>query len=155
MRVAVGAVLIAVAVGYPMQRHYLKERYSDPTFTVAGLDAAFRWARDVEDARIATTSTRQYPLFGTDLSNRVAYLGVHGPHGGFEGIRSCPAWRRALSAGDYDYVLTTFDRIEPGNPTYPPEASWTEGPWAEVVLRKPPTVVFRLTAPLDPSACPG
>jgi len=155
VRVAVGAVLIAVAVGYPMQRHYLKERYSDPTFTVAGLDAAFRWARDVEDARIATTSTRQYPLFGTDLSNRVAYLGVHGPHGGFEGIRSCPAWRRALSAGDYDYVLTTFDRIEPGNPTYPPEASWTEGPWAEVVLRKPPTVVFRLTAPLDPSACPG
>ena len=27
-------------------------------------------------ARIATTSTRQYPLFGTDLSNRVEFVGV-------------------------------------------------------------------------------
>jgi hypothetical protein len=147
-------VLAAVVVGYPVQRHYLKERYAEPTFTVAGLDAAFKWARDLEDSRIATTSTRQYPLFGTDLSNRVAYLGVHKPHGGFEEIQSCPAWRNALSSGHYDYVVTTFDRIEPGNPTYPPQAIWTEGPGAEPILKKPPTVVFKLTGPLDPSACP-
>jgi hypothetical protein len=148
-----GVVLVAIVVGYPVQRHYLKERYSAPTFTVAGLDAAFKWARNVEDARIATTSTRQYPLFGTDLSNHVAYLGVHKPHGGFEEIQSCPAWREALNSGDYDYVVTTFDRIEPGNPTYPRQTTWTEGPGAEVVLKKPPTVVFKLTTPLDPSAC--
>ncbi len=51
-------------------------------------------------------------------------------------------------------MVASFDRIEPGNPTYPPQAAWTEGPGAEVVLRKPPTVVFKLTGPLDPATCP-
>jgi hypothetical protein len=88
---AAGAALaLAVAVGYPIQRHYLENRYAHPTFTVPGLDAAFAWARDVSGARIATTSTRQYPLFGTDLSNRVSYLGTEQPHGGFEPPTTCP-----------------------------------------------------------------
>jgi hypothetical protein len=150
---AAATVLTAVVVGYPIQRHYLKERYAAPTFTTPGLDAAFKWARGIEDSRIATTSTRQYPLFGTDLSNHVAYLGAHRPHGGFEEITTCPAWREALNAGNYDYVVTTFDRIEPGNPTYPPQTAWTEAPGAEPILKKPPTVIFKLNAPLDPSTC--
>ena len=58
-----------VAVGYPVQRHYLEHRYADPTFTTPGLNAAFEWAQGITDARIATTSTRQYPLYGRDLSN--------------------------------------------------------------------------------------
>ncbi len=83
----VAGLLVAIAVGYPVQRHYLQSRYKDPTFTSApGLNAAFAWARDVSGARIATTSTRQYPLFGTDLSNRVQYLGIEQPHGGFEAV---------------------------------------------------------------------
>jgi hypothetical protein len=152
--IVAGAVLIAVAVGYPVQRRYLHDRYRDPSFTTPGLDAAFAWARDVDDARIATTSTRQYPLFGTDLSNRVAYLGVHRPHGGFEEAKSCPELRRLVDEGDYDYVVASRDRIEPGKPAFPPQAKWLEGPDAEVVLRRQPTVVFRITGPLDPEACP-
>lgn len=147
-------VLLVAAVGYPVQRHYLKSRYADPSFTTPGLDAAFAWARDVSGARIATTSTRQYPLFGTDLSNRVQYIGTERPHGGFEPPETCPQWRRLLNAGDYDYVVTTRDRIEPGRTPYPDTARWTEAPNAKVVLRKPPTVVFQLRGPLDPSACP-
>ena len=50
-------------------------------------------------------------------------------------------------------VVTTRDRIEPGKPPYPPEAAWTEGPEARVILRKPPTVVFALKGRLDSSAC--
>jgi hypothetical protein len=152
--VVAGVVLVAVAVGYPIQRHYLKDRYADPTFTNPGLDAAFKWATGVSDARIATTSTRQYPLFGTDLSNRVQFVGVERPHGGFEAPTSCRQWRRLLDQGRYDYVVTSRDRVEPGKPPYPPEAAWTEGPWAKVILRKPPTVVFQLNGSLDPSACP-
>jgi hypothetical protein len=149
-------LLVAVAVvGYPIQRHYLENRYANPTFTTPGLDAAFKWARGIGDSRIATTSTRQYPLFGTDLSNHVDYLGIHRPHGGFEEIETCRAWRRALDAGDYDYAVTTFDRLEPGNPPFPPQAAWTEAPGTEIVLRQSPTVVFRITAPLDPSTCPS
>ena len=66
-------------VGYPVQRHYLESRYADPTFTTPGLNAAFAWSDGVSDARIATTSTRQYPLFGTDLSNQVQFIGTRPP----------------------------------------------------------------------------
>jgi hypothetical protein len=147
------ALLLAIGVGYPVQRHYLESRYKDPTFTAPGLNAAFAWARDVSDARIATTSTRQYPLFGTDLSNHVQYLGTEQPHGGFEPPTSCQEYLQLLSEGDYDYVIATRDRAEPGKPPYPPQARWTEDAGARPILRKPPTVVFELTENLDPSVC--
>jgi hypothetical protein len=147
-------VLVAVVVGYPVERHYLHDRYRDPSFTTPGLDAAFAWADDLSDARIATTSTRQYPLFGTDLSNRVAYVGVDRPHGGFEEAQNCAQFRRLINEGDYDYVVATRDRIEAGKSAYPEQAKWTAGPNAEVVLKKKPTVVFRIKGELDPKTCP-
>jgi hypothetical protein len=146
-------LLLVIAMGYPVQRHYLKSRYKDPTFTAPGLNAAFAWSRDVSDARIATTSTRQYPLFGTDLSNEVQYLGIHRPHGGFEAPTTCRQYLQLLSEGDYDYVVATRDRLEPGKPPYPPLAGWLEQARAKTVLEKPPTVVFKLSGPLSPSAC--
>src|SRR4051812_6805621 len=149
-----GAVLVlAIAVGYPVQRHYLADRYRAPTFTAPGLNAAFAWARDVSDARIATTRTRQYPLFGTDLSNHVRYLGIEQPHGGFEPPSTCQAYLQLLKEGDYDYVVSTRDRVEPGKPSYPPQAAWTKAAGAKTILKKPPTVVFELTNPVHPSAC--
>ncbi|HET7454440.1 MAG TPA: hypothetical protein VFJ76_02870 [Solirubrobacterales bacterium] len=151
---AVGALLVfVIAVGYPVQRHYLADRYKEPTFTAPGLNAAFAWSRDVSGARIATTSTRQYPLFGTDLSNHVQYLGVHRPHGGFEAPTTCRQYLQLLGEGDYDYVVATKDRLEPGKPQYPPLARWLDHAGAKVILRKPPTVVFRLPAHLGPEAC--
>jgi hypothetical protein len=145
--------LLAVAVGYPVQRHYLQNRYSDPSFTTPGLNAAFKWSREIGDARIATTSTRQYPLYGTDLSNHVDYIGIERPHGGFVAPSTCRAWRRLLNAGDYDYVVASRDRVERGKPAYPPTARWTAGPNSKVVLRVPPTIVYQLKDQLDPSAC--
>jgi hypothetical protein len=149
----VALVTLAVAIGYPIQRHYLRDRYANPTFAAPGLNAAFKWAITISNARIATTSTRQYPLYGSDLSNHVQYIGVKTPRGGYIAPTSCRAWRRLLNAGDYDYVITTRDRIEPGKPPYPATAAWTAGPWATVILRQPPTVVYKLKGPLDPSAC--
>ena len=145
--------LLVVAVGYPVQRHYLEARYEDPTFTAPGLNAAFAWSRDVSGARIATTSTRQYPLFGTDLSNQVQYLGTEQPHGGFEAPASCDEYLRLLREGNYDYVIATRDRVEPGKPAYPPSVKWTEKAGAKVLLRQPPTVVFELSQLPDPAAC--
>lgn len=149
----VGMALAVVAVGYPVQRHYLEHRYADPGFTTPGLNAAFAWAQGITDARIATTSTRQYPLFGRDLSNDVTYIGEERPHGGFTAPTSCRSWRRLLNEGNYDYVVTSRDRIEPGKPTYPETAHWTQAPGATVVLREPPTVIYKLGIPLDLSAC--
>ncbi|MCW2987302.1 MAG: hypothetical protein JWM24_240 [Solirubrobacterales bacterium] len=148
------ALLFAVVIGYPVQRHYLQSRYSDPTFTTPGLNAAFAWAEGVSDAHIATTSTRQYPLFGTDLSNHVDFIGIERPHGGFEAPTTCRTWREELNKGHYDYAVTTYDRLEPGQPPYPPQARWTESTQAKPILRKPPTVVFQLNGQLDPSTCP-
>jgi len=150
-----GALLLAVAIGYPVQRHYLQSRYKAPTFTTPGLNAAFAWSQDITDARIATTSTRQYPLFGTDLSNHVQYLGSEQPHGGFKAPANCHQYLQLLEEGDYDYVVATRDRVEPGKPPYPPTAKWTEAAGGKPLLRTPPTVVFKLNAPLRPSACRG
>ncbi len=153
-RVALGVgVLIVVVVGYLVQRHYLENRYADPSFTTPGLNAAFEWAQGITDSRIATTSTRQYPLYGRNLSNEVDYIGEEQPHGGFTAPSTCQAWRRLLNAGHYDYVITSRDRIEPGKPVYPATARWTRAPGTAVVLRRPPTIVFKLSAPLNPSAC--
>jgi hypothetical protein len=151
--VAVVVLVAAIAIGYPIQRQYLEHRYADPSFTTPGLNAAFAWAQGITNARIATTSTRQYPLYGRDLSNEVTYIGTEQPHGGFTATTTCPQWRHLLNEGDYDYVVTSRDRIEPGKPTYPATAHWTQAPGATVVLREPPTMVFKLRAPLDPSAC--
>jgi hypothetical protein len=147
------ALVLAVAVGYPVQRHYLESRYADPSFTAPGLNAAFAWARDISDARIATTSTRQYPLYGTDLSNQVQYLGTEQPHGGFESPATCEQYLQLLSDGNYDYAIATRDRTEPGKPPYPPSAKWTEDAGAKPILKEPPSVVFELPEDLDPSAC--
>ncbi|HEX5527396.1 MAG TPA: hypothetical protein VFX44_09430 [Solirubrobacterales bacterium] len=150
---ALVVLLAIVVIGYPIQRHYLQSRYKDPTFTTPGLNAAFAWSRAVSDARIATTSTRQYPLYGTDLSNHVQYLGIERPHGGFEAPQTCRQYLQLLSEGHYDYVIATRDRLEPGKPPYPPSAKWTGAAGARVILRKPPTVVFKLPDKLRPSAC--
>jgi hypothetical protein len=151
----VAVAVMAIAFGYREQRGYLEHRYADPGFTTQGLDAAFEWASSISGARIATTSTRQYPLYGTDLSNHVQFVGEERPHGGFVAPSACRAWRRLLNRGGYDYVVASRDRVESGKPPYPPTARWTEGPGATVVLRKPPTVVFKLTGSLAPSACAG
>jgi hypothetical protein len=144
---------VAIALGYPVQRHYLEHRYASPSFITPGLNAAFGWSQGIEDSKIATTSTRQYPLYGRDLSNRVTYIGEERPHGGFTAPKTCRQWRQLLNEGDYDYVVTSKDRIEPGKPVYSATSRWTEAPGATVVLRKPPTVVYELRIPLDPSAC--
>jgi hypothetical protein len=147
------ALVLAIGVGYPVQRHYLEDGYKDPTFTAPGLNAAFAWARDVSHARIATTSTRQYPFFGTDLSNQIQYLGTDQPHGGFKAPTTCQKYLKLLSEGDYDYVVATRDRTEPGKPPYPLTAKWTEDAGAQAILKKPPTVVFELPEQIRPSAC--
>lgn len=153
--VAIVAVLVAtVGAGYAVQRRYLENRYADPGFTAPGLNAAFEWARDVSGSRIATTSTRQYPFFGTDLSNRVAYVGRRRPHGGFVPIANCRAWITALNQGNYDYVVASRDRIQSEETPYPPQAAWTANAGAELILRKPPTAIFDVSGQLSPRRCP-
>jgi len=156
--------LLVAAIGYPLQRDYLRDRFGneDPETSIPGmhLDSAYRWARDVSDARIGLAGTTagflQYGFYGTDLSNRVRYLGVEGPHGAFNAIPTCAELRAAVNAADLDYLVTApfLNFIEPGQPIASPEARWLRGERAvRPIDRSGPVSVWRVRGRLDPSAC--
>jgi hypothetical protein len=162
---AVAAVLAAfIVAGYGWQRHYVRGRYQfNPGVTY--LAGVWDWFRTVRDARVGIVGTAGgfagYPLFGPDLSNRVAYIGQRGPHGSFTPIRTCRAWRAAVNAGRFRYVVTTPDR-NPWRPKplgFSPEDGWTRGdPAAKLVYHRTatrrPISIYRLTGALNPAACP-
>jgi hypothetical protein len=153
---SLGVALIALGAGYAAQRTYLDGRYA----SAAGgndEDAALMWARDVSDAKIGTVIARQYPLYGTDLSNRVEFVGERGPDGTFEPIDTCSEWRQALNEGNYDYVVTGFREpteelgTRPGQPR---QVRWTRGdPAAREIVHEGDVSVFRLDGELDPATC--
>ncbi|HWF52776.1 MAG TPA: hypothetical protein VG294_19180 [Solirubrobacteraceae bacterium] len=161
-----GVLLAALTLaGYAGQRHYLRGRY---TFQpgVSSLSRLWAWARDVRHARIGLVGTFggffAYPLLGLDDSNRVNYLARHGAHGSFTPILTCRAWRAAVNAGRYRYLVTTPAR-DPWHPRgleYSPEGRWTASDRAaRVVFRQAahgqPISVFELTGPLTPGTCPA
>ncbi|HEU4735781.1 MAG TPA: hypothetical protein VFS48_01985 [Solirubrobacterales bacterium] len=157
----VALVLLVLAIGYPLQRDYLRDRFG-PASEVPGLrlDSAYRWARDKTDSRIGLAGTTAgflgYGFFGTDLSNRVLYLGEKGPHGAFNAIPSCQAFRTAVNAADLDYLVTSpfLNFIHTGEPVLSPEARWLRGdPAAVPIKRDGPTTVWKLNGELDASAC--
>jgi hypothetical protein len=156
--------LAIVAIGYPVQRHYLEQRFRNevPAESIPGmhLDSAYRWARDIEDARIGLVGTSAgfagYGFYGTDLSNEVRYLGVEGPQGAFNAIRNCAAFRAAVNAANLDYLVTApfLNFIHPDQPIPSPEARWLPGERAVVpILRSGPVTVWRVRGRLDPAVC--
>jgi len=156
--------LIVVAIGYPLQRHYLDQRFANEVASesIPGmhLDSAYRWARGVEDARIGLVGTSagfaQYGFYGPDLSNRVAYLGVTGPHGAFNAIPTCAGFRAAVNAADLDYLVTApfLNFLHPDRPIASPEARWLRGEAAVgPILRSGAVTVWKVRGELDPAGC--
>jgi hypothetical protein len=157
-----GALAVTLlAIGYPLQRHYLRDRFG-PGSEIPGmhLEAAYRWARGESDAGIGIVGTTagflQYGLYGTDLSNRVVYLGEKGPHGAFNAIPTCTRFRAAVNAADLEYLVTApfLNFIHTDEPISSPEARWLRhDPAAKPFIRSGPVTVWKLTGRLDPSAC--
>lgn len=156
--------VVLVAIGYPVQRHYLDERFrnevADESIPGMHLDSAYRWARNTADTRIGLAGTSagfaQYGFYGTDLSNRVVYLGEEGPHGAFNAIPTCRGFRTAVNAADLEYLVTApfLNFLHPSQPISSPEARWLRGEAAVApILRSGPVTVWRLRAELDPAAC--
>jgi hypothetical protein len=163
---AVGVLLVAaVAIGYPLQRHYLGNRFANTGSKeeqIPGMDLnkAYRWARGVDHARIGLVGTTAgfagYGFYGNDLTNHVTYLGEEGPHGAFNAIQTCAAFRAAVNAADLDYLVTApfLNFLHPGSPIPSPEARWLRGEKAaRPLLREGKVTVWKLHGPLDPSAC--
>jgi hypothetical protein len=163
---ALAALAIAlVAIGYPLQRHYLEGRFAndgprDTQIPGMNLDAAYRWARGIEGARIglagSTAGFAGYGFYGPDLSNRVVYLGEKGPHGAFNAIPTCRGFREAVNAADLDYLVTSpfLNFLHPSDPIASPEARWLRGEEAvRPLLHEGPVTVWKVSGELDPAAC--
>jgi hypothetical protein len=160
-----GLVACLFAIGYPVQRHYLDNRFAndgaaDKRIPGMSLDSAYRWARDIEGARIGLAGTTAgfagYGFYGTDLTNRVSYLGEEGPHGAFNAIPTCAGFRAAVNDADLDYLVTApfLNFLHPGDPIPSPEARWLRGEVAvRPLLRSGPVTVWRVRGELDPDGC--
>ncbi|HEY2333600.1 MAG TPA: hypothetical protein VGH58_01150 [Solirubrobacterales bacterium] len=153
--------LLIIAIGYPLQRHYLRDRFG-PQSEIPGLhlDAAYNWARDKSDERIGLAGTTagflQYGFYGTDLSNRVIYLGERGPHGAYNAIPTCAGFRTAVNEADLDYLVTSpfLNFIHTGNPIPSPEAAWLrDDPAIKPIKKSGPVAVWKLEGKLNPKAC--
>jgi hypothetical protein len=160
----VALALAVVAIGYPVQRHYLQERFRNDVASESipgmGLDSAYRWVGNIDHARIGLAGTTadfaQYGFFGADLSNEVRVLGVEGPHGAFNAIPTCAGFRAAVNAADLDYLVTSpfLNFIHPGSPIPSPEARWLRGePAVSPLLRSGAVTVWKVRGRLDPAAC--
>ncbi|HEX9967046.1 MAG TPA: hypothetical protein VGB06_03775 [Solirubrobacterales bacterium] len=156
--------LLLAAIGYPVQRSYLEDRFAnaDPGTAIPGmkLDSAYRLARGVEDARIGLAGTTAgflgYGFYGTDLSNEVAYLGEKGPHGAFNAIPACRGFRAAVNEADLDYLVTApfLNFIETDQPIRSPEAGWLRGERAvRPIQRSGQVTVWRVRGRLSAAAC--
>jgi hypothetical protein len=162
--VAVFAVFL-VAIGYPLQRHYLEHRFANEgsgqeQIPGMGLDSAYRWARNLHDARIGLVGTTAgfagYGFYGTDLSNHVQYLGEEGPHGAFNAIPTCAGFRAAVNEADLDYLVTApfLNFLHPSEPIPSPEHRWLLGESSvRPVIRSGPVTVWRVEGELDPRGC--
>jgi predicted membrane channel-forming protein YqfA (hemolysin III family) len=153
----------AVALGYPVQRHYLNHRFANLTAATSvpgmDLDDPYRWARGIEDSRIGLAGTTAgfagYGFYGPDLSNKVIYLGEEGPHGAFNAIPTCEGFREAVNAAELDYLVTSpfLNFIHPGKPVPSPEARWLKGAGgAKPYFNEGPVTVWKVTGPLQ-TAC--
>jgi predicted membrane channel-forming protein YqfA (hemolysin III family) len=154
------AVLI-LALGYPLQRHYLRDRFALGS-EIPGMDleAAYAWARDKSDARIGIVGTTagflQYGFYGTDLSNDVFYLGEKGSHGAFNAIPTCSAFRAAVNEADLEYLVTApfLNFLSPSKPIASLEARWLhDDPAATPIIRSGPVTVWKLHGKLAPTSC--
>lgn len=162
---AAALALVLVAIGYPLQRHYLEQRFAndgprEEQIPGMGLDSAYRWARGLHDARIGLVGTTagfaSYGFYGPDLSNHVQYLGEEGPHGAFNAIPTCAGFRTAVNAADLDYLVTApfLNFLHPSQPIPSPEQRWLRGERAvHPVVRSGPVTVWKLNGQLDPGGC--
>lgn len=160
---AAAAALIVVVVGYPLQRHYLSRRYAFQP-GVSSLSGTWAVFRGIRNSRVGVVGTFggffNYPYFGLDVSNRVDYVGARGPHGSFTPITSCPAWRRAVNAGHFRYLVTTpaRDVWHPRPLHYSPESDWTASdPAARLIYSHRATgqriAIFALDGRLNSATC--
>jgi hypothetical protein len=160
------AMLVIVALAYPSQRDYARDRYL-PSSAPAADNPGFRdtpqwrriqaWAQSVHDARIGVVGPPgafgQYLLYDWKLTNRVRYMGEPGPNGAYRPVDSCPSWRRAINRDRLGFVVVTPPSAF-GAASTPQESLWMRGDRnAKRILDASPAAVYRINGALDAAAC--
>jgi hypothetical protein len=150
IRMALGAAGVCALVlggAWGAPRYYLS-RYAS-----SSIPAEWQWARGVHEQRIAVQGySLQYPLYGSDLSNYVQFIGDRGHYGEIHVVQSCFEQRRLLHDGGYRYIV--IGNEYPQN-TPRPDTAWTQSAsGAEMILKTPTAMVFRLDAArMSPVGC--
>jgi hypothetical protein len=145
-----GLLVLVLAGGFVVQRHYFARRYLTGNKTEPALGAIYGWAQHIAHARIALYGTvQQYPLYGARDTNDVDYLGTRTSDGGYRPITSCQAWRSTINRGHYRYLVLT------PAPTAQIPPSWTQADPAAHPILTPATnaAVYEISGPLDPTSC--
>ena len=129
----VAVALLAVLGGRHEQQAYARGRYVAATFSDPVAPAAAR-LRHVHGARIAVVGLAEnYPLYGSDLSNRVRYP-ARRDAARFLSYSTCGGWLLALENGHFDYVVTAREGTADS-----PAAAWTRRyPGARELLASAP-----------------
>jgi hypothetical protein len=156
----------AIALGYPVERHYLNHRFANVSAETSipgmGLDKAYAWSRGVRDSRIGLAGTTAgfagYGFYGPDISNHVVYLGEQGPHGAYDALPTCEAFRAAVNDAELDYLVTSpfLNFIHSSKPIASPEARWLRGSGGvKPLFREGEVTVWEVTGPLKPNCDPS
>jgi hypothetical protein len=167
--VGAGLVLMAVVLGRAQEVQYAEHHYTKSTLFLqeGGPQKAYDFARRQHDKRIGIVGSSeiifgQFGFYGADLSNRVKYIGVPGPHGTYRLATTCSQFRRQINAGDYDYlIMSQYTQDSPEAEYWYPIYAWVKNdPALKLVVAEPeivpqPDYVFKVEGKLDPAGCAG
>jgi hypothetical protein len=172
--VAAGAavLLLAAMLGRAQEVQFEEHAYTDGELYLqeGGPEEGFDWAHDQHDKRIGIAGSgelffAQYGFYGSDLSNRVQYIGQPGPEGEYRVPSSCAQFRRLIDDGDYDYLVVSVygtDEAEggPDDQEHFPLRGWVKSdPALEEILSEnvepQPYTLYRVRGPLHPEQCAG
>jgi len=162
-------LLLAVVLGRAQQVQYVDHHYTKTTLFLqeGGPQKAYAFARRQHDKRIAIAGSSemifgQYGYYGADASNFVQYIGVPGPHGAYRLATTCPAFKREIDRGDYDYLIVSkFTQDSPAAEYRYPLYAWVKGdPALKLLVEEPdivpePDYLYRIDGKLSAAACPG
>jgi Ca2+/Na+ antiporter len=161
-----GVLFLAVLLGRAQEVQYFKHHYTnvDHFLQEGGPKEAYRFARRQHDKRIGIAGDGeiffgQYGYYGESLDNYVQYIGVPGDNGSYRLAMTCPAFRREINAGDYDYLILSQYTVDAIGPYQKPVYAWIKKDpaltqlIAEKDIEPLPDFVFRVDGKLDPAAC--
>jgi hypothetical protein len=115
---SLGALVVS---GSFLQSFYLTHRYA-----TGNESTIYRWANTVHHAKVGVSGLiLNYPLFGDDLTNQVVFVGVRTSHDYYSTPSNCAAWRKAVDAGPFHYVVVSGP-VTPSNAPNGSADRWTK-----------------------------